>query len=374
MTGVQTCALPISLVCRQGCRRYGNNLFAKSSYVNKLSKPLPKAFKIVNILERRGTVRRVFHFSIGITLTVTSKLKLYLAELRAPFFTATIVPVALGAAIGWARTGAFFWGWFVLTMAGGILLHAGANVSNDYFDHKSGCDEANEEFARPFTGGSRLIQEGLLSPREVLGEALVAYALAAAIGLYFIIVRGPAILLLGVIGAFSGFFYTAPPFKLVHRGVGEIFIGLNFGVLLTLGSYFVQTGTFAVEPAVASLPVAFLITAVLYINEFQDYNADKSVGKNHWVIRLGKKRATRGFAIIMLLVYLSIVAGVVIKMLTPWALAALFTAPLALKAVRVAIKNYGDSQALIPANAATIGAHLTTGLALTLAYVIQGFF
>lgn len=301
------------------------------------------------------------------------RVKLYFAELRAPFFTASVVPVVLGAVIAWAKCGQFRWGWFLLTLIGGMALHAGANVANDYYDHISGSDDINKEFVRPFTGGSRMIQNGLMTPREVLIEALVLYAIAIPIGVYFIIVRGPLILLLGVIGALSGFFYSAPPFKLVHRGVGEIFIGLNFGVLMTLGAYYVQAGSFAWEPVVASLPVALLIMAILYINEFQDYSADKAVGKRHWVVRLGKERAVWGFTLIMALTYLSIVAGVAARVLTPWALIALLTIPLALKAVTVARKNFGDSQALSPANAATIGAHLTTGIALTVAYLLHHF-
>jgi len=302
-----------------------------------------------------------------------SRIKLYLQELRAPFFTGSIVPVVLGAVIAWAKVGQFHWGWFILTLIGGMALHAGANVSNDYYDHISGNDEVNREFVRPFTGGSRMIQKGLMTPREVLIEAMALYAVAIPIGIYFIVVRGPLILLLGAIGALSGFFYTAPPLKLVHRGVGEIFIGLNFGVLMTLGAYYVQAGSFAWEPVVASLPVAFLIVAILYINEFQDYTADKAVGKRHWVVRLGKERAVWGFVAIMALTYLSILAGVAGRVLTPWTLIALLTVPLSLKAVTVAHKSYNDSKALTPANAATIGAHLTTGIALTIAYILHHY-
>lgn len=302
---------------------------------------------------------------------MASKIKIYLQELRAPFFTGSIVPVVLGSAIAWSATGEFLWGWFFLTLIGGMALHAGANVANDYYDHKSGCDDGNVEYVRPFTGGSRMIQQGLMTPREVLGESMVLYAIAAAIGVYFIYVRGVVILVLGIIGALGGFFYTAPPFKLVHRGVGELVIGLNFGVLLTLGAFYVQAGSLAVEPVSASIPVALLIMAILYINEFQDYAADKAVGKNHWVVRLGKERAVWGYAAIMSLVYLSIVAAVIARLQTPWTLIALVTMPLSIKAVMVTRKNFGDSKALAPANAATIGAHLTTGIAMTIAYVLQ---
>ena len=111
----------------------------------------------------------------------------------------------LGAAIAWRREGAFDLFLFLLALAGGVLLHAGANVANDYFDHKSGNDEANVDFVRPFTGGSRMIQTGRMSPAEVLAEALICYALAVTIGIYLSYKVSWIILLLGLIGVFSGF-------------------------------------------------------------------------------------------------------------------------------------------------------------------------
>jgi 1,4-dihydroxy-2-naphthoate octaprenyltransferase len=300
-----------------------------------------------------------------------SKMKIWLAEVRAPFFTATVVPVLLGAAIAWARTGAFHLGYFVLAMVGALLLHTGTNVANDYFDHRSGTDDLNVEFVRPFTGGSRMIQDGLLTPREVLTGALVAFALACVIGLYLAYVRGPLILLLGLVGIFSGFFYTAPPFNLVSRGIGEFFIGLNFGVLMTLGSYFVQTGYLAWEPVVASIPVGLLIAGVLYINEFQDTPADGAVGKDHLVVRLGRRRGALGYMLLMGGTYLVIVLAAVLRITSPFTLIALATLPVAIRAVSVARAHYDEYLKLVPANAGTVFAHLLTGLLLSAAYLLD---
>ncbi|MFQ6059500.1 MAG: prenyltransferase, partial [Anaerolineae bacterium] len=204
------------------------------------------------------------------------KFKLWREEVRAPFFTATIVPIVLGAVIAWVRVGTFHWGFFLLTLIGGLCLHAGTNVVNDYFDHLSGNDEINVEFVRPFTGGSRMIQKGLLQPQEVLRGALAFFAAGSLIGLYLAYARGPIILILGLMGVFCGFFYTAPPVYLARWGIGEFIVGVNFGLLMTLGSYYVQTRALAWEPVVAAIPVALLIAGVLYINEFQDVPADQA--------------------------------------------------------------------------------------------------
>ncbi|MBC8183165.1 1,4-dihydroxy-2-naphthoate octaprenyltransferase [candidate division KSB1 bacterium] len=300
-----------------------------------------------------------------------NKVKLYLMELRAPFFTATIVPILLGTAIAYNLNSAFNWSYFLLTLLGGLLLHGGSNVINDYFDHKSNNDELNKEFVRPFTGGSRMIQEKLLTPKEVLVEAIVCLVLGSAIGIYLTIKIGWVILAIGIFGVFSAVFYVDPKVKLVSRGIGELFIGLNFGIAMTLGAYYVQTGLFSWIPIIASIPVAILIAALLYINEFQDAKADEAVGKNHLVIRLGKKRAVTGYVLLMIATYLAVVIGVVTDSLPPITLIALLTMPIAFKAIKVAQENYEDSAKLVPANVSTILNHLLTGLLLIVSFFVD---
>jgi len=305
------------------------------------------------------------------------RVRFLLEELRAPFFTASVVPIVLGAAVAWAVAGIFRPFCFLLTLIGGVFLHAGCNVANDYFDHKSGCDRVNVDYVRPFTGGSRLIQRGLLSPRAVLAESLILYALGSFIGLYLAWARGLPVLWLGIIGIFCSFFYTAPPFRLANLGLGELAVGLNFGVLMTLGSYYVQTQALAWEPAVAALPVAFLITGVLYINQFPDYKADKTVGKAHWVVRLGLRKGVIGYIAIMTATYLSLILGVAFGLVSPFALLGLLTFPMALRAVWMTRKYYAQPSHLVPANAGTVMVHLFTGGLISIGYVadkVVGYF
>ncbi len=310
------------------------------------------------------------------------KLKLYLLETRAPFLTATLIPIFLGGIIAWASAGIFHWGYFFLTLIGGTCLHAGTNIINDYWDHKSSNDEINKEYVRPFTGGSRMIQLGLLSPKEVLGEALFFFVVGSIIGFYLIWVRGPLVLLLGAIGIFSGFFYCAPPVRLSYHGIGEAIIGLNFGPLMVFGAYWVQTQRFDWLPLIASVPVGLLIAAVIYINEFQDYAADKSVGRSHLIVRWGKEKGVDGYALIMILVYAWIIAGVLAGFLSLWlpslkflylpvfCLLGLITMPKAIQATKIARQFYSDSQNLVPANALTIMNHLQTGIWLMVGFAL----
>ncbi len=306
--------------------------------------------------------------------------QLWLEEVRAPFFTASIIPVVLGAIIAWSTTGEFHWGYFLLTLIGGVCMHAGTNVANDYYDHKSGADESNVDFVRPFTGGSRMIQQGRLKPNEVIRGALIFFSVGSLIGFYLTYARGWTVLVLGLIGLFCGFFYTASPVTLVSTGFGELIVGLNFGVLMTLGSYYVQTQHISWEPIVASLPVAFLIAGVLYINEFQDCRSDKTAGKNHLVARLGKQRAVKGYEVILSAAYISILFGVALRLLAPpsgislFALLALLTLPIASKAARIARIHYEESIPLAPANASTVMLHSSVGILVSLGYVLERAF
>jgi len=291
--------------------------------------------------------------------------------MRAPFFTASIVPVLLGTAIAWGVAGVFHLGFFLLALVAGVCLQAGTNMANDYYDHLSTDDDINVEYVRPFTGGSRMIQKGLMRPKEVLIEAIILFVVGSLIGLYLVWTRGLFILVLGLIGVFSGFFYTAPPFRLVNRGIGELVLGLNFGVLMVLGSFYVQSKTLSWEPVVAGLPVSFLIAAVVYINEFQDCAADKAVGKDHLVVRLGKEKAVHGYLVIMSLAYVSVILGAVTQVITPYSLLALVTLPLMIRSYRNVRISYDDSRKLTPSNAATIMIHLLVGLLLCLGYILE---
>jgi 1,4-dihydroxy-2-naphthoate polyprenyltransferase len=301
---------------------------------------------------------------------MTSKLKSFVTELRASFLTATVVSIVLGTCIAWTRNGVFDLSFFLLSLLAGSFLHLGTNVANDYFDHKSGGDDINRDFVRPFGGGSRMIQLGLLKPREVLLEATIFFIAGTVIGIYLVFSKGLFILVLGLIGIFSGFFYASPPFKLANRGVGEIFVGVNFGVLMTIGAYYVQTQTLNAEPLIASIPVSLLIFAVVYINEFQDYNADKAIGKNTLVVRFGRKKAAYGYSILIGAVYLSIVIGVLARIMPPTTLIGLATIPLAIKAITTAFRYHSMPLKLVSANASTILCHLLTSLLISIGFLV----
>jgi len=292
------------------------------------------------------------------------RLAIWLKAIRAPFFTATIIPVILGSIFAWHATNDFLWFKFWLALVGAVLIHAGTNLANDYFDHVSGCDEANST-PTPFSGGSRMIQEGIIPPKHILIVSLTSFLIGGAIGLYLnYISKGNVILLIGAIGIFLGVFYTAKPFRIGYGTFGELAVGIGFGPLVVLGSYYVQTQELSVNAFLISIPIGILIALVLYINEFPDYNADKSVGKNTLVVVLGKRKAVALYHILLGSVYVLIIALTMVKILPLTCLIALLTVPLALKAFLVSKRNFDKIYEILPANAATIALHSLIGILL----------
>jgi 1,4-dihydroxy-2-naphthoate octaprenyltransferase len=214
---------------------------------------------------------------------------------------------------------------------------------------------------------------GLFKPREVLLGSLFFFGAATLIGLYLTWVSGPLVPVFIAVGLVSGFFYTAPPFNWVSKGVGEFLVGINFGALMTLGAYYVQTQMLALEPLIASIPVSLLIAGVLYINEFPDYAADKAVGKNTLVVRLGRDKAVYGYALIVFGAYVAVFFAAVAGVVPLYVLFALLPLPLAVESVRHAFRFHSMSSNLVPSNAMTIVLHLVTSLLISFGYLVSRF-
>jgi 1,4-dihydroxy-2-naphthoate octaprenyltransferase len=296
---------------------------------------------------------------------------------RAPFLTAAVVPVLLGTAVAWGEgipLGSLSLALLGLTLLGAVCIHIGLNMSNDYFDHLSGNDEINQELT-PFSGGSRVIQEGIIAPRQVLAGSLLFYLLGISIGIYLTAVRGWPVLWLGLAGVLFAFFHNVPRFGLYYLvpGIGELAVGVGFGPISVLGAYYVQTQRLSLGALWASIPVGLLIAAVLYINEFPDRNADGAVGKRTLVVALGRKRAVWGYALLLVLAYGFVVLGVLWAAMPPSTLVALLSLPLAYRGIRGAAQFHSSTPELIPSNAVTIQLHLITGLLLCLGYVVARF-
>lgn len=284
---------------------------------------------------------------------------------RMPFLTASLIPVLIGAT--WAvvarSASPFPWLVFILTLLGAAALHVAANTFNDYFDWTSGTDKVNNDYFLPFSGGSRSMELGLISEKGVLNVGLVSLGLAFGFGLTVMFLsQQPLLILFGLAGAFSAYFYTAPPLRLVARkGLGELLIGLNFGPLMTAGTVLALTGRVAWEDFVIGLPVGLLTTAILWINQFPDEIADRKSGKHNLVVVLGIERARWGYLTLLVAAFGISIICTLAGLFPIGTLAMLGGVPLAVSASRILFQHYKDRE-LVSANAKTINLQLIAGL------------
>jgi 1,4-dihydroxy-2-naphthoate octaprenyltransferase len=295
----------------------------------------------------------------------------YFFATRPAFFPVTLFACLIGLASAYHDGVALAPLAATITLVFALVAHAGVNVLNDYYDALNGTDAINDERLFPYTGGSRFIQNGVLTPREtaLLGAAL--YALVAVAGSWLAWVSGRGLLAIGAAGLFIGWAYSAPPLALNSRGLGEPCVAAGFA-LVAIGADYVQRGAFAPLPAVAALSYALLVANLLYINQFPDCTADAAAGKRHWVVRLGRSRGRWGYVAIALAAHGWLAGAVAAGMLPAPALVALLSAPLSARAAGRLARDALQPQRLVPAIRATIGAACAHGLLLALALALAG--
>ena len=293
----------------------------------------------------------------------------YFAATRPPFLSVTLVGCLVGLAsahAGGVRIDALT---AILTVLFALMAHAGVNVLNDYFDDRNGTDAANSERVFPFTGGSRFIQNGVLTRRAtgVFGYLLLLAVIPA--GLWLAAHSAAGLIWIGIAGLVVGWSYSAPPLELVSRGLGEVAITCGW-LLVVVGADYVQRHDFSFAPCAAGLAFALLVANVLYINQFPDARADARAGKRTVVVRLGAARARWGYATLAALAGLWILGCVAGGALPPLALLAL--APLAFSgaAARVLWPNAARPAELRPALKLTILAAVAHGLVLCAALAL----
>src|SRR4030042_1302606 len=278
-------------------------------------------------------------------------MRIWFLATRPQFLIISVLQIFLGTAVGW------YYGYFsllycLLALVGLLLVHISVNTLNDYFDYKSGIDL--EVKRTPFSGGSGVLSAGLLTPASVGRLGLVCFLLAIPIGIYFVIVRGWLLVPVLVAGALCVLLYTT---HLTRWGLGEIACGLGLGTLPILGAYFVQSGTYTWEALIAAIPTGIFLYNGLLLNEFPDVEADQKAGKKTLPIVMGRKKASLLYSILIIAMYAWIAAWSIAGVLTLFALLALLTLPLGVKAIKGA-RHYDEQSEW----SAALGANLMAGV------------
>jgi len=292
---------------------------------------------------------------------------------RPQYLGASVAPVLVGSALGFTVSGSFSVGLFVLALLAIMALHAGANVTNDYFDHVSQNDWVNQN-PTPFSGGSRFIQNGLLSPKATLLAGLAYLAIGAGIGLIIVfLTRSTFVLGIGLAGVLGAYFYTAGPVQLGYRGIGEIVIGFLFGVLPVYASYYLQAQSVDLLPLFPGIIVAILIFLVILINEFPDLAADRQVHKKTMIVLLGVPPCVWIYRLTMAATY--VLAALMLARPGTFfgGFFYLLTVPLAIFAMRSANVQDVVKPGLYRVNQLTILLHNVGSLALAGGLLVPGF-
>lgn len=321
--------------------------------------------------EKSVPAGRAYMDKVGVRPRLSAFWTVFLAT-RLPFLTATIVPVALGGAIA-GHDGGFALGWWLLCLLAAVAAHLGINVINDVADADSGADAANTT-PTPFSGGSRVIQYGLVSRRTMAATAVGLYAVTAVVGLLLAATRSWSLLWIGAAALVLGYGYTARPFRFVHRGLGEPVVALGFGPVMTAGTYLAVTREWSWEPVYASVPVGILIALVLYVNQVPDRSSDAATGKRTLIVRWPAARVIAVYAAAVAVSFAWIAAGPVLGVTPYWTLPALAGAWWSVRTYRVLRQRYDQPYGLMPAMQDNIVAHLATGLLLTLGYLLATAF
>ncbi len=215
------------------------------------------------------------------TATTTRKPNPWLLAARPKTLPASISPVLVGSALA-LREGQFDVAVFLATLAAAVLLQIGANYSNDVFDYLKGADKAR-------VGPTRVTQSGMVTPRQMMIATGVVFGLAALLGLYLVSVGGWPILLIGLVSIVCAVAYTAGPFPLAYRGLGDVFAFVFFGVVAVMGAYFLQTQQFTWMSFIASLPNALFATCIIITNNLRDIDTDRAAGKHTLAVRIGER-------------------------------------------------------------------------------------
>lgn len=290
-----------------------------------------------------------------------SQSKQFCRAFNLPIYTAAIIPVLVGTSIAHFEQNVFDLGRFFLALFGLLFLQIGVNLANDYFDSRTGVDEQKKD------SFVLLVK----NPNAILYFSLFFFILGGAIGLYLDFTsQKHVILLIGLVGFVIAFFYSAPPLRLSYLGMGEPVAFLCFGPLAVMASEFVQSQSISETSFWASVPVGFLVAAILLIHHFPQYEEDKKYQKNNPLVRWGKKRAAMIFIYLILAAYLWIFLSLLLGKLPLASMFSFITFPMAARIIHFTWKN-AENQNIFKAKPLTIKLHFFTGLVLSIGFLFS---
>jgi 1,4-dihydroxy-2-naphthoate octaprenyltransferase len=231
-----------------------------------------------------------------------SKIESWFLATRPKTLLAAVVPVMVGSALA-IYSGFFFLPYSIVSLLCSILIQIGTNYTNDLYDYLKGSDTKERK------GPLRVLSAGLISVQEMKRGIFIVFLITFLLGLYLVYSAGWVILIIGLISIVAGLAYTAGPFPLAYNGLGDVFVFLFFGIVGTMGAFYLHHQEFTLLSFIISLPVGALITNILVVNNFRDIEEDRTAGKKTLAVILGNTFSKIEFN---LLIFISFIVPVLL--------------------------------------------------------------
>jgi 1,4-dihydroxy-2-naphthoate octaprenyltransferase len=287
--------------------------------------------------------------------------QLWILGARLRTLPAAIMPVMVGSACAGAFEGAVSkrWTFALLSLVVSLALQVGVNYANDYSDGVRGTDEKR-------VGPLRLVGSGLVSPNAVKRAAVIAFGIAAIIGLIIALATSLWLVVIGAASIGAGWLYTGGPKPYGYMGLGELFVFLFFGLVATCGTMFAVTQHITLLCVYASIAVGCLAVALLVINNLRDIPGDTEVGKVTLAVRLGDKKTRVLYNLLFVACGVAIVLCAVSRR---GSIVGLLGLAVAVPAIRT-VRSGANGRELIAVLAATGKTQMATGLLLSLGLLL----
>ncbi len=294
------------------------------------------------------------------------EIKYILGPMRLPFLILTPACVALGFGAALWTQGYVAPFQVIMVLVGAVSAHISVNAFNEYFDFKSGLDFHTQR--TPFSGGSGTLPANPHMAQHALVIAIATFTVVVGIGFYFLIVRGPALLAIGILGLFLLIFYT--PWIAHHPYMCLIAPGLGFGPFMVIGTHVALTGSYSWTAFVASMIPFFLVSNLLLLNQFPDVEADRDAGRKHLPIVIGRRASSLLYVGFLLMAYLSLIWGVYNQYLPKASLIGLATAILAVP-VSIGSYRYAENvKKLTPSMGINVAINILTPVLVSIGLII----
>lgn len=294
---------------------------------------------------------------------MNKSIAVYWRMTRPHTLTASFVPVVVGTAVVAPRVESIRLDLFVAMLIASMLIQIATNLFNEYYDYKRGLD--TEESVG--IGGS-IVRDGF-KPGTILAFALTLYGISALLGVYLCIETSWWLLVVGLISMFVGYIYTGGPLPIAYTPFGEVVAGFFMGYIIIAISAYLQIGYVPTEAVAISVPVAILIGSILLANNIRDLDNDKVNGRKTIACLVGHRRAVYVLIGFFAAAVLSLIIAVLAFEISWFALLALLSIPLMIKAVRLFWEDLPPEK-LMPGMAQTGKVNTIFGLLLAISLVI----